>query len=314
MSDPRVSTIRWRDLVTGFLFFAGIAIAAVLFLVVGRNSPVLYKFVTIHIFVQNVEGLVENNFVAISGRKVGTVSAMTITTKNDTVGVEVDLMIRGEFADKITKDSKASLKSIGVLGDKFVDISLGNGEKVKQDDFIDVTKEAGLGDITGTVGRVSQKVEILLDKINGNEGSVGKLVNTPELAERLNRVLTNLETASAKLNGSQGTMGQLLNNGDLAARLNSTVKNLEDVTGNLKSGKGSLGKLMVDETFYNSLSATSQRLDSLVGKLNNPNGSLSRLADNPALYNNISRSAGALDTLLRDLKENPSRYVNVRVF
>jgi len=48
--------------------------------------------------------------------------------------------------------------------------------------------------------------------------------------------------------------------------------------------------------------------------LQNPSGTIGKLTTDSLLYHNLNRSSLALDSLLRDLKANPSRYINVRVF
>jgi phospholipid/cholesterol/gamma-HCH transport system substrate-binding protein len=41
---------------------------------------------------------------------------------------------------------------------------------------------------------------------------------------------------------------------------------------------------------------------------------LGKLAKNDSLYNNLNKSAEDLDKLLKDLKENPKRYVHFSLF
>lgn len=306
--------LKWRDLRTGVVFIVGLVVAGVLLLLVGRNSPVVNRFIDLKIFVQDIEGLAENNFVAISGKKVGTVQAMTIKARNDTIGVEVVMSVRAEFQKVITKDSKAKIKPLGVLGDKYVDIALGSGEPVSDGDYLQVEKDVGLGDLTVEGERLIRNLNALLETVNRGEGTLGRLIYSSELIERLERSAEHLERVSASLASSQGLAGRLLNDAELANRFSAIVKDLEAIVASLRQGKGSMGKLLVDDSFYDNLNAATRRLDSLVSSLRNPSGAIGKLASDSALYHNLNRSAIALDSLLRDLKANPSRYINVRVF
>lgn len=306
--------LKWSDLRTGVVFIVGLVVAGVLLLLVGRNSPVVHRFIDLKIFVQDIEGLAENNFVAISGKKVGTVQAMTIKERNDTIGVEVVMSVRAEFQKVITKDSKAKIKPLGVLGDKYVDITLGSGEPVSDGDYLQVEKDVGLGDLTVEGERLIRNLNVLLETINRGEGTLGRLIYSSELIERLERSAEHLERVSASLASSQGLAGRLLNDAELANRFSAIVKDLEAIVASLRQGKGSMGKLLVDDSFYDNLNHATRRLDSLVSSLRNPSGSFGKLASDSALYHNLNRSAIALDSLLRDLKANPSRYINVRVF
>lgn len=313
MSSSR-GNLKWRDLRTGLIFVIGLIVAGVLLLIVGKNSPVVNKFINLKIFVQDIEGLAENNFVAISGKKVGTVQSMTIRERNDTIGVEVVMSVRAEFQSVITKDSKAKIKPLGVLGDKYVDITLGSGENVSDGDFLHVEKDLGLADITTEGVKLIRSLNEVLEKINRGEGTLGKLIASSELVDKLTRTAENLELASESLSSNRGLAGRLINDSELANRFTGIVKDLEAITASLREGKGSMGKLLVDESFYNHLNTTTKRLDSLVSGLQNPSGTIGKLTTDSLLYHNLSRSSIALDSLLRDLKANPSRYINVRVF
>ncbi|MCS6990197.1 MAG: MlaD family protein [Chloroherpetonaceae bacterium] len=306
--------LRWRDLRAGVVFVVGLVAAGALLLVVGRNSPVVNRFIDLKIFVQDIEGLAENNFVAISGKKVGTVQSMTIKERNDTIGVEVVMSVRAEFQKVITKDSKAKIKPLGVLGDKYVDITLGSGEPVSDGDFLAVEKDIGLADVTVEGERLIRNLNALLEKINRGEGTIGKLIRSSELVDRLERAAENLERVSASLASNQGLAGRLINDAELGNRFSAVAKDLETITASLREGKGTAGKLLVDESLYANLNGATKRLDSLVSSWRNPSGSIGKLAADSTLYHNLNRVAIALDSLLRDLKANPNRYINVRMF
>src|SRR5205814_1890836 len=69
---------------------------------------------------------------------------------------------------------------------------------------------------------------------------------------------------------------------NLAATLNSTKKTLEETA----------------KTFE---------------RINKGQGSLGQLASNDSLYDNLNNAAHSLDALLKDMKENPKRYINLSV-
>jgi len=125
MRNP--NALKWSDLKTGIFFIFGIGFAAYLGLVIGKNSSLFTGVTTVKVLAENMQGLAENNFVSVSGKKVGTVSNMEFVGSNDSLFVVADLRLREEFAGLVTKDSKATIKSLGVLGDKYVDITTGKG-------------------------------------------------------------------------------------------------------------------------------------------------------------------------------------------
>jgi len=308
------SSIGWKDLKTGILFVFGLGLFAVLGLVIGKNTSLLTGLTKVYIFVEDLQSLAQNNFVAVSGKKVGTVTDMSFKTKNDMPGVVVQLSIRTEFIDMISKNSEARIKSLGVLGDKYVDISPGYGSSIEEGDFLKVVHEPSIDEISGVALDMMSNLNQILQKLNQGEGTIGKLLTTTELLDKLDRTVSNLERTTNTLTNGNGLVAKMLTDDHMANKVTSMVENLNDVSLALKDGKGSLGKLMVDDSFYNNLNAVSKRADALLTHLDNPNGTLGKLANDPALYTNLNRTVNSLDSLIVDLKQNPSRYVKLSLF
>jgi len=307
--------VQWRNLRTGILFVIGITLMAVLALVIGKNTSALSSKTTYKMFVPDIAGLAENNLVAVAGKKVGTVLALNFASPNDTtVGVEITMLINEEYAYLIREDSKASIKSKGVLGDKFVEIVPGRGQKLAAGKFIEAVPEPGLEDLLNSAKATMSQVNGTIEKINRGEGTLGKLLSSEQLLNQLSQTIYNLDRAVASLTQGNGLVPRLLNDKALANSVASMTTNLSEVSAMLKDGKGSLGKFLVDDAFYTNLNSATRRLDSLVARLENPNGSLGKLSSDPALYKNLSNSAASLDSLLIDLRKNPGRYVTIRVF
>lgn len=307
--------IGWRNLRTGLLFVAGIILAGVLGLIIGKNTSLLQRHDTAYLFITNIKGLAEGNMVAIAGKKIGIVKKMDFEERIDTAGVRVTLDIAHDFFHLITKDSRATIKALGVLGDKYVDISVGHSdEKFMDGGYMAVVSEPGLDELTASAIETMNTIQDISQKINKGEGSLGKLVTSNEMSDKLMSTLTNVEAMTSKIAKGNGLLATLMNDETLAKRTASLITNLSDVSASLKEGKGSLGKLIVDETFYNNLTALTQKTDSLFAKLNDTRGTLGKLANDPAVYDNLNRSIQSLDSLLIDLKENPGRYLTVKVF
>lgn len=318
MASPNTSPtggVGWRNLRTGILFTFGIGVAAALGLFIGKNTGLLTTHDTINLFITDIKGLGEGNMVTISGKKVGVVESMFFTTRNDTMGVQVMLDVQTEFIPLIPEDSRAVIKSLGVLGDRFIDIARGRSpEHVVDGAFIEVISQPGFDELTESAITTMGSIEDFSARVNRGEGTLGKLMSSTELNDRLVRSVTNLEAVTEKLASGKGLAGRLIGDEDLANRLEMLVDNLGEVSASLKQGRGSLGKLIVDDTFYNNLVATTQKSDSLLARLNHPDGSFARLTGDSAIYFNLNHSIMSLDSLLMDLKANPGRYVRVSVF
>lgn len=286
--------LKWSDLKTGIFFVIGLGFAAYLGLVIGRNTSVFSGVTTVRFIAKNVDGLAENNFVSVAGKKIGTVSKIDFTRKNDSLYVITDLKLRNEFAALVTKDSKASIRSLGVLGDKYVDITTGSGEPVREGDFIRLETEEGLAAIASSASKTLEKINTLLDNINTGKGPAGRLISDEKMGNDLQATMTNLRKSSDELtrvssgmSSGKGLLPKLINDRSLAA---NTVQSMEN------------------------LNRTTAQAETLLKSLNDSQGTLGRLNSDPSLYNNLSRSLISLDSLLTDMKRQPGRYVRFTIF
>lgn len=293
MKNP--NTLKWRDLTTGIFFVIGLGLAAYIGLVVGKNSSLFKSVTTIKMVAQNVGSLKENNFVSVSGKKIGIVSQLDFINRSDSLYVLVEMRLQEEFAPIVTKDSKARIIALGILGDKYVDITTGTGKQVEEGDFITLDEsESGLDNLTSSAAEAVGQINTLLDNINNGKGPLAKLLGSEEMASDLEKTMNNLKTASAELTvlasevkNGKGLLPKLINDKEFASETENTITNIKQVAA---------------------------RADSLVQKLNSEEGTIGQLHSNPALYSNLNESLEALDSLLIDLKENPKRYVRFSLF
>jgi phospholipid/cholesterol/gamma-HCH transport system substrate-binding protein len=65
---------------------------------------------------------------------------------------------------------------------------------------------------------------------------------------------------------------------------------------------------------FTDLQGTVTQLQGIMDKVNNNQGSLGMLVNNKDLYTNMNGTLKSLDQLLADMKEHPSRYINVTIF
>lgn len=292
MKNPK--ELKWSDLKTGIFFLLGLGFAAYLGIIIGKNTSIFTGVTTVRIMSKNVEGLAENNFVSASGKKIGTVSKLNFYTKNDSLYVVADLKLRNEFAGLITKDSQASIRSLGILGDKYIDITSGTGAPVRDGDYLRLATEPGMAGLTANASKVLLKLNTLLDQLNNGKGPAGRLISDEKMGTELQETLTNLHKtsselskASAEISNGKGLLPRLIKDKSLADNTEETVENLKKA---------------------------SAQTEVLMEKLNSDKSSLGRLNSDPALYNNLNRTMVSLDSLLTDLKRRPDKYVRFTLF
>ncbi len=307
--------IGWRNLRTGLLFIAGIVIAGILGLIIGKNTGVLTLHDSVYLFVSEIRGLAEGNMVAISGKKIGVVKSMDFAYRNDSSGVAITLEVSHEYFALITKDSKAIIRALGVLGDKYVDISLGHSsEHINEYDYLSVVAEPGFEELTASALKTMRTFQDISGRINSGEGTIGKLLVSNDLHDKLLLTAANLQELSSSIKNGGGLAGRLIYDKHMADQTSNLITSLSDVSDSLRRGKGTLGRLLMDDAVYTSLNSAIHHADSLFTQLNNPNSSIGRLSRDTTFYQNLNSSIKSLDSLMVDIKRNPGRYVKLSLF
>ena len=188
-----------------FVSLGIIFLIAILFLI-GSQQNLFSAEIMISTKFKNASGLQIGSAVRFSGIAVGTVDNVEII--NDST-VQVDLSIKTDIKKFIKKDSKASIGSEGVIGDKLLVISQGssNAKEINDGDFIKSFEPVEMDDIMASVKVTAENAEVITDElailltdINDGEGTLGKLMNDEGMAEDLEKTMENLRKSTKGLN------------------------------------------------------------------------------------------------------------------
>ena len=85
------------------------------------------------------------------------------------------------------------------------------------------------------------------------------------------------------------------------AKVDSTIRNIRTASANLAELSGQIKE-------------TSHKLDVVLAKVDSGSGSASKLINDPGVYNDVRALLQRMDSLVADVKKNPKRYINVKVF
>ncbi len=315
--------LRWSNLKVGIVVLIGLVIFVFIVSVVGTEQNIFSSTYELRLFMPNVRGLVNGAMVTLGGLKVGYVTDMKFVTRDDSTGVDITMKILTKYTPSVTTSSVAQIKTIGLLGDKYIDLSIGRtGEQpLAEGNFLPLREsfdleEAGpqlnrmLRDFTDLLGSAKE----IASTINAGEGSVGRLISRPDLADDLDRFLKSIGRITAAVENQRGSLGRLVYGEALASDIGEVAGNLRLVTDELKNGRGTMGKLIMDEKLYASLASFSARADTILSRAADDSSNVSKLIGDPDFYSRISKLLGDLNLLLVDIRENPDRYVHVSVF
>ena len=254
----------------------------------------------------NVEGLALSAPVNLNGYKIGLVRDMHYDYDRPgqvTVEISVDKSLR------LPKGTRAVLAS-DLLGTASISLQLGNaadgyctvGDTISS--AVNSGMMAALSDnLLPAVNAIVPKVDTLLTSLN-------TLVANPALrtsVERLDDITAQLNASLASLRSVMAAMGPI------AGDMKSITQNVDTITGDLAVVSARLREAPVDSMLVD-LGATIAHLEELTAQLNNPDSSVGKLLNDPALYDNLNATIASLDSIFVDVKRNPKRYINIKVF
>lgn len=257
---------------------------------------------TIMVVFDDVTGLTQSTPVTLNGFQVGIVSSMKLDAKNSNRVVAYINMDKGV---KVPKGSKMSL-DVSVLGSATIIYEKNpyTEETVSTTDTIMGIRKKGMLD---AAGNMVPQIEALLPKIDSILIGIQTLVNSPVLTESLtdvNQITKNLAKTTNQLNGMMGAL-----NKDVPV----ITGNLNKMSADLTGVSSQLNQMDIASTFR-SVDSTMKNIEKLSTQISSNDNSLGLLLNDRGLYDSITTTIGNASSLLKDVKENPSRYINIKVF
>jgi phospholipid/cholesterol/gamma-HCH transport system substrate-binding protein len=344
----RSKALTWTELRVGLVVVASLAILAfaVLYIGSGSGTPWARKY-TVRALMNDVNGLKPGAPVRLGGVEVGTVTDVELA-QNAAGLVEVSMKLDRRVQGRIRTDSRAALGSLGLLGEKAIDVSAGtSGPPLEDGAFLSAAGDdpfkgllSDASDSTahlkrilsrvdageGLLGKtlrdeelydrmldVSVRLQQVLQKLESSQGPLGRLVNDEDLSRRMASSVRSLETVAARVESGEGALGALTRDPEMARELHALTASLSQVAGHLKSGEGTAGKLLRDDALYAKLDRIATRLDASMGRLADGQGTAGRLLQDDELYRNLNHAATELRGLLADVRKDPRKYLQVKV-
>lgn len=317
---------RLSDLKVGITIFIALVIFIIFVSIVGTENNVFSRNYDLKVFLTNIEGLANGSMVTLGGMKIGQVKGFEFARINDTNGIIVTMTLRKSYQEMITEKSTASIKTIGMLGDKYIDISIGrvNERKLSDGEFLPVKDVFSLEnaanklqiklDSTFAIINSSLKdVKEITSSLAAGKGTLGQLITSNSIADNINRTLYNINEISRAIVEKRGTLGMSIYDKRLYENLQEASKNINQLVDSISTGKGTLGKLIKNDSLYTALNSIGMQLDSAVAKLNT-NSTVGNLLNSDELYLNILKLIKDFNLLILDFKEHPKKYINVKIF
>ena len=310
---PSRKEIQWSQLRVGALVVAAMAVLVVLiFLMSGSSGGLFSHKLKLRSYFENASGVKVGAPVTLEGVTIGNVTHVRVVPARNPFPVEVSMQVGEEFISALHANSTASIAQAGVLGDSYVDISSAHasGPPPPQNAELKATGSPSIQDVIRTsedsiaeVTSLLKKTETLMDTLNSRRGTMGALINDPELGKKITLMATDLQTITSAVAQGKGSLGKLVTDDTLYTRANSAIDRLDKITTALDEGKGSAGKFLKDDSLYNNMNSAIANTNQLVTEINSGKGSLGKLAKDPAFAAKLDDTVTRLNSILKAVDE-----------
>jgi phospholipid/cholesterol/gamma-HCH transport system substrate-binding protein len=318
--------------------------AAFVFLRTRGLSPGYFE---LRIFSDDASGLMDGTQVRLDGIPIGYLETQKLTNSRDLMRkVELDLKIRVAYRSRIPADSVAGLQSDNLLGDLYIAIHRGkSGEAIQPGAELRTTQAQDIGKMMARMSQqldrlqsIAERADKLLSGATAGRGSVGKIVNDPNLAKAAG-ISSQIDAILAEMQHGKGTIAKLFYQDPLSVQLQSPLKRLNEITAtagsrttqmkdfttelaqitndfrtlqaDLASGKGSMGKVTAIQQSFDAMSV---KWNAMMDRIASGQGTIGQLMVNPQLNEALNGTMRELQELSTGLKTNPKKFVSIRIF
>lgn len=284
-----------RSVVLGIFIILALIIFALGLFVLGGKQRTFGKTISLKSNFTNVAGLKGGSNVLFGGVKVGIVKKISLLPGNQ---VQVDMQIENDKQQFIAKDAIVRLGNDGLVGSKILEIVGGNTQTgvVADGTVLKSEQSSSMEELFATLKVNNDNlVEITTDlkqisrKILNGEGSVGKLINDPTLANNVQALLNKLQVS--------------------ADNAQTLTRDVAAFTEKLEKPGTMTHSMLNDTVIFNRLRSTSRQLDVMansaqviVKKLDNTADKLND-TDKPAgMMLNDEKTAKELKSIIDNLQ------------
>lgn len=323
----RSTFITWDQLKVGTLILVAFIVLGIAAVRLGQAANLFKERYELIALLPNANGLREGGSVTVAGQLSGIVEKIEFlpadgdTTQNLRLTMKIDETVR----EQIRTDSRAKLRTMGLLGDKTLDITPGTvpnailaaGDTIEVSPALDY--EQVLAQAAGAVDDMVQLTHDLRSITGGlvrGEGTMGQLLSNRTLYDELAGTLSQTNSLLERMQQRNGTFGRMLDDPALYDRMVRLTGSLDTLTRTLASSDGTLGKLMRDDSLYVRLTSMAASADSALKLMTQGQGFAARMLHDQALYDRLNKTLTDLAAILEDVRANPAKYTKglVKVF
>jgi phospholipid/cholesterol/gamma-HCH transport system substrate-binding protein len=310
----RSNRIGWAQVRAGvFILVALICIAGGV-LLMGQKTKMFVAKGQLRIMMDDVAGLKEGAPVWLAGVDVGVVTHIDFSDPKRNNEVEILLEADRNALRKIGPDSKITIKTRGLMGEKYVDITPSLQYSEKPATLLHGTTVAKLDDVLQKAGTTFDRLNSIIDNITQGKGTLGKLTTDPTLYHNIVNLTGELNALAVTINHGEGSLGKLARSPEPYNRLLTILNRADQTLQDIQESEGTLNKMIYDKTLYTKLVELAEKSNraaddvrELNKKLVSKDSTLGMLINDRELYDKGFSLISRADNSVKSIEEITAR-------
>lgn len=307
---------------------AALASVVVMSLKITANQSGFGKHIVYKTLMEDASGIQEKTPIKVAGINAGRIRSIELEGNKALITFEITDQI------KVTPAAQLKVKSVGLLGDKFLDLDVGQGAanletlapgslipNASGGGFDGLTKDAS--DVLKEVKEIAQTIKEALrddqgrnmvreivNNIEATSASLKRITTNNEekvnsIIDEINRITGQLafETDRYQKDSLMSDLGKI---GPILDKTDAMVSDLQTIVADVKEGKGTVGKLLRDDAVVDQVSQTLSSVNRLVNRINNVEADIS-------MSSGVNTRIGSETRLELDLYPAPERFFRLGI-
>jgi phospholipid/cholesterol/gamma-HCH transport system substrate-binding protein len=289
---------RRLSLTVGAFALACLAALAFSIFALSTRSGVFEPRYRLVAYFDNVQGLIGGAPVWLAGRPVGRVESVSFGARSDgRPALRVVMQIDREVRERIRKDSVATIGTIGLLGDRYVEVSIGTdaGAPLGEGDELATITPLDLGSIVAKGTQTLDSIASLAENLNRVIESFGKQGGGESLASSVSA----FGSIVSQIQEGGGLLHSLIYDeytGGGVESIERSLERFENILLEIDEGEGILHSLIYDKPTEQDLVLEAleagARLNSILAKIDRGDGTLGLMVNDPTLYQDLKLLVG----------------------
>ncbi len=228
----------------GVFVAVGLLVMGLLVFVIGEERNMFQSHATLHTSFVNTGGLRTGSPVRMGGVTVGAVTSVRFGTSPADTRLHVDFEITRVALARIRRNSRAEIASKGLLGDKALDITIGDPAQppVADGETITGVNEDAIADAVRNAGAILNRANGLLD----NLVAVTTPLSNPQLTADVTALVHDLRVIGDQVATGNGTVGRMLRDPAMAEDIRATIHSARGAAASAERASGQVEALARD--------------------------------------------------------------------